>query len=284
MQAHEIIQQSVLTATPDMSLALAWRLMEDHRIRHLPVVVDQCLIGIITDRDIRRGAMASSTPHTPAEIAYHMGTTTIETCMTRDVITTHPEAELRQGVQQMLQGHFGCLPVLSRNQLVGIITEIDLLRAYLVAAATAEGPTKVVKEAMQDLMIIVTPEDLVSTAYQRMCGGVVRHLPVLDEANKLVGVITDRDIRLAGNFDNPELPAPSLSERFAMMTVDQIMTTQVYTVWRHTPLTEAAELFLTHKFGCLPVIRDDATVAGILTVTDVLRLYIAMIDSEHTTG
>ena len=283
MQAHEIMQQSVLTATPDMSLALAWRLMEDHRIRHLPVVVDHRLIGIVTDRDIRRASLALNTSHTPAEMTYHMGTTAIETCMTRDIVTTSPEADIRQGVQQMLAGHVGCLPVLSHKQLVGIITEIDLLGAYLIAAATMQRSTRVVQEAMQELMIVVTPEDLVSTAYQRMQGGVVRHLPVLDEANKLVGVITDRDIRLAGNFDNPELPAPSLSERFAMMTVDQIMTTQVYTVWRHTPLTEAAELFLTHKFGCLPVIHDDATVAGILTVTDVLCLYVAMLGSEHTT-
>jgi CBS domain-containing protein len=47
-----------------------------------------------------------------------------------------------------------------------------------------------------------------------------------------------------------------------MMTVNDLMTTQVVTVRRDTTLTEAAELFLTHKFGCLPVSREDGTLAG----------------------
>ncbi|MDH3598793.1 MAG: CBS domain-containing protein, partial [Candidatus Tectomicrobia bacterium] len=175
---------------------------------------------------------------------------------------------------------FGCLPVLAENQLVGIITEIDLLRGYLVAAASTGG-RMTVKDAMQDLMIIVTPEDLLSTAYQRMQGGIVRHLPILDDAEKLVGVITDRDIRQAGDFGEPYVSAQELTDRFAMRTVNEIMTTQVRTVRSDTTLTAAAELFLTHKFGCLPVIRNDDTLEGILTVADLLRLCAATLDADH---
>jgi CBS domain-containing membrane protein len=53
-----------------------------------------------------------------------------------------------------------------------------------------------------------------------------------------------------------------------MMTVNEIMTTQVYTVRSNTTLTEAAALFLTHKFGCLSVIDGDDQLEGILTVAD----------------
>lgn len=163
MKVREIMQQGVLTATPDMSLALAWRLMEEHRIRHLPVVVDNRLVGMVTDRDIRSASPSTTTLPTQAEINVYLGTTPIETCMTQDVVTISPEADMSLGTQQMLDDHFGCLPVLVQDQLVGIITEIDLLRGYLVAAASA-GARTTVKEAMQDLMIIVTPEDRVSTA------------------------------------------------------------------------------------------------------------------------
>jgi len=280
MKAKEMMQQSVLTATPDMSLALAWRLMEDHHIRHLPVVLEHRLIGMVTDRDILSASPSTATPHTQAEITVYMGTTPIETCMTQDVMTISPEADLNLGTQQMLDGHFGCLPVLAQEQLVGIITEIDLLRGYLVATALAGG-RMVVKDAMQDLMIIVTPEDLVSTAYQRMQGGLVRHLPVLDDADKVVGIITDRDIRRAGDFGEPYLPGQELTSRFARMTVNEVMTTQVHTVRSDTAVTEAAELFLTHKFGCLPVVRNDGTLEGILTVTDLLRLCLATLNSGH---
>lgn len=273
MKVHEMMQHSVLTATSDVSLALAWRLMEDHRIRHLPLMSDGRLVGLVTDRDIRSASPATAPPHTQAEITVYMGTTPVASCMTQAVVTVSPEADMILATQKMLDGRFGCLPVLAQGRLVGIITEIDLLQGYLSGAAPIQK-CLVVQDAMQDLLILLTPEDLVSTAYRRMQGGIVRHLPVLDDADKLVGVITDRDIRQAGAFGETTLMAQELPDRFGMMTVNDLMTTRVVTVRHDTALTEAAELFLIHKFGCLPVIREDRTLAGILTVTDLLSLYV----------
>jgi CBS domain-containing protein len=173
----------------------------------------------------------------------------------------------------MLDGRFGCLPVLAQDRLVGILTEIDLLRGYLAGSMPVKKRL-IVADAMQDFLILLTPEDLVSTAYRRMQGGIVRHLPIVDEAGKLVGVITDRDIRQAGDFGEPTMMGQEASERFGMMTVNELMTTQVVTVRGDTALTEAAERFLTYKFGCLPVVREDDTLVGMLTVTDVLALFV----------
>jgi acetoin utilization protein AcuB len=273
MQVSEMMQYSVLTATPDMSLALAWRLMEDHRLRHLPVLSDGRLIGLVTDRDIRSASPSPTPPHIQAEITIYMETTPIKSCMTHDVITVSPEADISLATQQILDGRFGCLPVLAQDRLVGILTEIDLLRGYLAGAASVKK-SLVVEDAMQDFLILLTPEDLVSTAYRRMQGGIVRHLPILDDAGHLVGVITDRDIRQAGDFGESTLMGQEAIEQFGMMTVSELMTTQVVTVRGDTALIEAAELFLTHKFGCLPVVREDDTLAGILTVTDVLALFV----------
>jgi CBS domain-containing protein len=186
MQVSEIMQYSVLTATPEMSLALAWRLMADHRLRHLPVLSDGRLIGLVSDRDIRSASPATNALHTQPEITIYMGTTPIQSCMTRDVITVSPEAEIGQATQKMLDGRFGCLPVLAQERLVGILTDIDLLRGYL-AGSLAVNKSLIVADAMQDFLILLTPEDLVSTAYRRMQGGIVRHLPIVDEAGKLVG-------------------------------------------------------------------------------------------------
>lgn len=133
---------------------------------------------------------------------------------------------------------------------------------------------------MQEFLIIVTPEDLVSTAYQRMQGGIVRHLLMLDDTDKLIGVITDRDIRQIGDFGEVNLLAQDRSDRFGMMLVQDLMTTNVVTVRNNTALTVAAELFLTHKFGCLPVVCKDDTLDGIPTVADVLGLYIKPIDLD----
>lgn len=274
MQVSEMMQYSVLTTTPDSTLALAWRLLEDHRIRHLPVVSEGHLVGLVTDRDIRSAAPASAPLPSRDERTIYMGTTPVSSCMTQDVITVNPETDMTVATQRMLNGRFGCLPVLAQHRLVGIITEIDLLRGYLTDVVPMAREMAVL-DAMQDLLILVTPEDLVSTAYQRMQGGIVRHLPIVDEAEQLVGVITDRDIRQAVAESEVAVVAESLTERLGMRTVNDLMTTDVVTVRSETSLTEAAECFLAHKFGCLPVIREDRTLAGILTVTDVLGLYVA---------
>lgn len=272
MQVREMMQYSVLTATPDMSLALAWRLMEEHRIRHLPVMFDGRLTGLVTDRDIR-SAVSSAPPRcTEAELTVYMGTTPVKSCMTREVITVSPDMGLSRATQKMLEGRFGCLPVLAGNRLAGILTEIDLLRGHLAGDVPIPS-SKVVQDVMQDLLILLTPEDLISTAYQRMQGGIVRHLPVVDDTDRLAGVITDRDIRHTGAFRQTGGAVQALNEPFDTMTVRDLMTTQVITVRGDTSITAAAELFLTYKFGCLPVIHQDRTLAGILTVTDLLALY-----------
>ena len=211
----------------------------------------------------------------------YMGTTPVASCMTRNVITVSPETDITLAAQHMLHGHFGCLPVVEQERLVGILSEIDILRGFLLVGNVAANKGRVVQDAMQDLLILVTPEDLVSTAYQRMQGGIVRHLPVVDDEDKLAGVITDRDIRQAGVFGELGAMPPEPDEPFDMMTVNDLMTTQVVTVRPDATLAEAAESFLTRKFGCLPVTREDGAIAGILTVTDLLILYVQDLNAGH---
>lgn len=131
-----------------------------------------------------------------------------------------------------------------------------------------------IKDYMQTRVITVLPEDLVSTAAQRMRGHRVRHLPVVDQENTLVGVVTDRDIRQVGASDEAHIAEHELTYLLDTMTVREIMTTQVHTVREETPVADAGRLFLGHKFGCLPVVHNDRTLAGIITVTDLLRAYV----------
>ena len=137
-----------------------------------------------------------------------------------------------------------------------------------------------VKDYMQTTPITVTPEDLASTARQRMRGSRVRHLPVVTEENTLVGVVTDRDIRQAGASDEPHMAEHELVYLLEKLTVKDIMTKQVITVHGETPLAEAGQLLLDKKFGCLPVVRHNHTLEGIITVTDLLRAYV----QQHETA
>src|SRR5262245_25437213 len=131
MQVRAMMRKQLITATPDMPLADVQRLMRDNHIRHVPVVSGKRLVGIITDRDIREASPSPATTLTRGEIAYQMATIPSKHCMTKDVVSIGPDMDMVQATRLLLQRHYGCLPVVDRGALVGIITEMDCLRAFL---------------------------------------------------------------------------------------------------------------------------------------------------------
>src|SRR5712692_445329 len=140
MRVRSMMQTPIITVTPEMSLAEVQRLMRDNHIRHIPVVSGpgyQRLVGMITDRDIREAALSPATTLTRGEIAYQMETTSVKTCMTQEVVCIGPEAEMVQAARLLVQRSIGCLPVVDHATLVGVVTEMDCLRAFLQTASDA---------------------------------------------------------------------------------------------------------------------------------------------------
>src|SRR5215471_13444037 len=133
-----------------------------------------------------------------------------------------------------------------------------------------------VKDSMRIQVTTVTPDTLVSTAYQLMTrrGNRIRHLPVVTGQNVLVGILTDRDVRWASASDAPSMAEHELLYLLEKLRVQDIMTQDVVIVRGTTSLAEVGQLFLQRKFGCLPVVGDDNRLEGIVTVTDLLRTYV----------
>ena len=98
----------------------------------------------------------------------------------------------------------------------------------------------------------------------------LRHLPVVDHGGRLVGIVTDRDLRQVTFAPVLERRLPNLSEALKTLTVGEIMTRGVVTVRPSAEIREAARLMHERKIGALPVVDGDR-VAGILTESDVLR-------------
>jgi len=130
MRVDTMMQTQLITATPETSLAEVQRLMRDNNIRHVPVVSEKHLVGIITDRDVREASPSPATTLTRGEIAYRMEMTPIKTCMTKDVIWIGPDIDMVQATRLLLQQKIGCLPVVDNGTLVGVVTDIDCLRAF----------------------------------------------------------------------------------------------------------------------------------------------------------
>jgi len=101
------------------------------RIRHLLVVEDERLVGIVTDRDIRLNLPSPATSLSVWEINYLLARLTVGQVMSKYVITVAPDRDVRDAARILLDEKIGALPVLDGERLVGIVTDTDLLRALV---------------------------------------------------------------------------------------------------------------------------------------------------------
>lgn len=132
MLVRSKMTSNVITASPETTLADALKLTRGNRIRHLPVVADTRLVGLVTDRDLRLAlppVWASDTDHAQLRDAFN--TKQVKEVMVTEIITTSPDSPIEDAARKLYEHRIGCLPVLENDQLLGIITETDLLRAFV---------------------------------------------------------------------------------------------------------------------------------------------------------
>jgi acetoin utilization protein AcuB len=106
-------------------------LVVENRIRHLPVVRGDSLVGIVSDRDLKRGMPSVVAGATPEEYQAFMEETPVEQMMTRDPITCAPDADLVDLVRGFCEHKVGAIPIVEGERLVGIVTQTDMMQAFL---------------------------------------------------------------------------------------------------------------------------------------------------------
>jgi acetoin utilization protein AcuB len=132
MIVRELMTGAVITALPSMPILDARNLMLKERIRHLPVTdAEGRLLGIITDRDIRLNLPSQATSLSVWEINHLLAKLTVGDVMTETVIAVGPDRPARDAAELMVDHQIGALPVEDAGRLVGIVTETDLLRAFI---------------------------------------------------------------------------------------------------------------------------------------------------------
>jgi len=131
MTVSNWMTKSVLTITPHDTLKQARELMTKHRVNQLPVVVDDKVVGIVTDRDVRDAYPSSMRLLRGKDIDDFADSYTVEEVMTYNVVTVSPETPLREVAQRLRKQRFGAVPIVDHGKLVGIITRSDLLDAAL---------------------------------------------------------------------------------------------------------------------------------------------------------
>ena len=129
MKIWEYVTQNVHTVCETGTLEKVIQLMAEGMFRHVPVVdeVGQ-LVGMVSDRDVRR--LLPTPGSDPAEVDSFIARTFVGDIMTRGLVTVDKDATMLAAVRLSIEHRIGALPVVDGGRLVGIISQMDMLRAY----------------------------------------------------------------------------------------------------------------------------------------------------------
>ena len=129
MKVRELMTADPTTLKRNDKLTLADDIMRLGRVRHLPVLDDddQTLVGIVTQRDLFRDALAQALGYGKHAQRKILDTLSVKDVMNTDVVTVMPDASLRYAARLLTERKIGCLPVVENGRLVGILTEGDFV-------------------------------------------------------------------------------------------------------------------------------------------------------------
>jgi acetoin utilization protein AcuB len=128
MVVEEVMSPEVVTLTPEQTLRDAITLLRRERIRHLPVVDGTKLVGIVTDRDVKRATPSVLAGADSDEYNTSLATIKVAQVMTREPMTVTRRMPLKSAIEIFISSRFGALPVVEDGHLVGILTDVDIMR------------------------------------------------------------------------------------------------------------------------------------------------------------
>jgi acetoin utilization protein AcuB len=261
MKIKEIMRRTPWIVGGVDSLGSAHELMRRYAIRHLPVLRDGRLIGLLSEHDILefRAELGPGEDWTKVGVA---------DAMTHRPQTAGPDDSLTEIVARFAANKLDALPIVEHGKLVGIVTVTDVLAAEVRRAMAPSPGRATAADAMTPGPFTVTPDDNLYDAASRMSVHGIRHLPVVDQLETVVGMISERDLRT-------HLGDPS---RFVVrhgktaMRVRDVMTTPAQKASADQPLAELAKTFEDDRVGAVPVVDGAGRLLGIVSYVDALRV------------
>ena len=142
MLVEDVMQRDVVTVTPRTTLPEALRLAMARGVRHLPVMDGPDLIGIVSDRDLKRAMASPATSLERHELQYLLDKVSMDEIMTRAVITVGPMLPVEEAARIMVKERISALPVTEQGKVVGIVAETDVLELFLKAMGAGDPSSR----------------------------------------------------------------------------------------------------------------------------------------------
>jgi CBS domain-containing protein len=257
--------RGLLTVDPDDDLGLAAQILLWSGVRHLPVVRRGEVVGVLSERDLLH--------HRTDPDRAGAGQEPVARAMQSPAVTVSPDEPVVTAITLMLSRRIGCLPVVGREGLVGMLTRTDLLRHDLQAAVerAASGLPPAVGKVMKRAPAAVTPDTDLFDAVALMSQQGIRHLPVIDGDRQVVGMLSDRDVRAVIGDPRRLLADPQRRFHSEPRPVSAVMSKVVITLPEQAPLTRAVDHLVHEPIGAIPVVDDARRLVGIVSYVDVIQ-------------
>ena len=153
MAVKDFMTRKVVYVSPDTTVAHTADMMREQGLRRLPVIENDRLVGVVTERTMAEASPSKVTSLSIYEMNYLLNKTKIRDIMVRDVVTVSPYASLEDAVYAMMKNQVGILPVVEAGQVLGVITEKDVFKAFLEVSGYGE----------EGIRVIITADDTVGT-------------------------------------------------------------------------------------------------------------------------
>lgn len=128
MQVREIMAKDIEVVDRNDNLRTVEERMATKQLRHLPVLEQGEVVGMVTQRDLFKAAMSSAMGYGEKAQQAYLQSVRVKEIMVYPVVTIAPDTSVAAAADMMINRGIGCLPVVDNQQLVGIVTKTDLLR------------------------------------------------------------------------------------------------------------------------------------------------------------
>lgn len=266
MKLRDVMRQFPQTVDPDERLLYAREMMAWGQFRHLPVIDGGRVVGLLSERDI-----AAHQARTGESLASSPGDTVIM-AMTPEPQTAHPDDSVTEAMARLAGDRIGCLPVVDKGSLVGIVTTTDLLAAEVRSAMRPSPKGPPVAEVMTAEPATAHADDPLLDAAAVMQQRRIRHLPVVDGEGRVLGMLSDRDVRTLIGDPATAFDPVAREGRGRELRVQDAMSRPAITVQSTDSCATASKAFLTHSVSALPVLGEHGRLIGIVSYLDLLRV------------
>ncbi len=128
MHVQEIMAEDIVTIDRNDDLRLVDDIMAERHIRHIPVLEDGQLVGLVTQRDLFKARMSSTVGYGEKAQRSFLHAVRVKEIMVYPVMTVSPETSVNEAAELMIREGIGCLPVVQEGRLTGMVTKTDLLQ------------------------------------------------------------------------------------------------------------------------------------------------------------